>query len=198
MPLSNAHRRLRISFFHLCTFLYKERYFYETVFLHRSISLQASPERSCGVSSSGEMLHTDMQAFSASRPTNERLFGWWFRIAAPPDVPADAPLQKRESVRIGKLTSLALLIEFIYITIVVGVGLTNNRALLPILIGNYVAIIAGVILNHMGRTRLAAVVAFLTLEAGMILNIMNVSAAGGFSTFNLSLLDILEIGRAHV
>jgi hypothetical protein len=132
-----------------------------------------------------------MQIFSASPSTNERLFRWWYRIAAPPDVPADAPLQKRESIRIGKLTSLAFLIEYIYITIVVGVGLTSNHALLNLLIANYTSITLGVILNRLGRTRLAAIISFLTLEVGMILNIMNVSAATGLSSFNLSLLDIL-------
>jgi len=132
-----------------------------------------------------------MQAASMSQTTNDRLFGWWYRIAAPPEVPDDAPLHKREAVRIGKLTSLAFLIEYVYITIVVGVGLSSNRALLPILIANYVMMTIGVILNRMQKVRLAGIFAFLTLEVGMILNIMQVSAAGGLSSFNLSLLDIL-------
>ena len=132
-----------------------------------------------------------MQTFSASQSTNDRLFSWWYRIAAPPNVPADAPLKKRESVRIGKLTSLVLLIEYIYITIVVGTGLTNNPALLNILIANYVCITIGVIFNRLGRTRISAAFAFLTIELGMIVNLLNVSAAGGLSSFNLPLLDIL-------
>ena len=137
------------------------------------------------------LINKNMQTFLASRSTNDRLFSWWYRIAAPPDVPADAPLKKRESVRIGKLTSLVLLIEYIYITIVVGTGLTNNRALLTLLIANYACTTIGVVLNRLGRTRLSATFAFLTVEIGMILNILNVSAAGGFSSFNLPLLDIL-------
>lgn len=131
--------------------------------------------------------------FTLKKPQSptDRVLGWWYRIAAPPDVPEDAPLRDREIVRVGKLNSAALLIMFIYITIVVGVGLTSNPKLLPILIGNYIAIFVAILLNRWRKATLAAWITFLTLEFGMILNIMNLSSTGGLSSFNLSLFDIL-------
>jgi hypothetical protein len=132
-----------------------------------------------------------MQINSTQQPIIDRLLWWWHIIAAPPEVPDDASLPAREIVRHGKLTSATLLIEFIYITIVIGVGFTSNHALLPILIANYVAITVAVVCNRYQKTHLAAVIAFFTLEASMILNIVNLSLAKGLSSFNLSLLDIL-------
>jgi len=133
-----------------------------------------------------------MQNISMQQSILDNLLGWWYRIAAPPNVPNDAPLHERESVRIGKLTSATLLFELIYITIVIGVGLTSNLALLPILISNYAGIIVAVLFNRYRLTRqLASILAFLVLEVGMIVNIILVAQRGGASSFNLPLFDIL-------
>jgi hypothetical protein len=132
-----------------------------------------------------------MQISLKQQNMTDRLLGWWYRIAAPPDVPEDAPLREREIVRRGKLTSATLLIEYIFITIVIGVAFTNNPGLLPLLIANYTMITVGVICNRYRRTELAAIVAFFTLEISMIWNIVSLSLAKGLSSFNLSLLDIL-------
>ena len=132
-----------------------------------------------------------MQINSSQQSIVDRLLAWWYPIAAPPEVPDDAPLREREIVRKGKLNSATLLIEFIYITIVIGVGFTNNKALLPILIINYAAILAGVLCNRFRRTRTAACIAFFTLEISMIWNIVNLSLAKGMSSFNMPLFDIL-------
>ena len=131
------------------------------------------------------------KSHSTQQPKIDSMLGWWYRIAAPPDVPDDAPLREREIVRKGKLTSATLLIEFIYITSVMGVGFTNNRALLPVLIVNYVMIAMGVVFNRYRRTWLAATVAFLTLEVGMIFNIVSLALTSGASSFNQPLFDIL-------
>jgi hypothetical protein len=132
-----------------------------------------------------------MQTVLAQKPLDERLLGWWYRIAAPPNVSPDAPLRDRERVRVGKLTSATFLIEFIFITMVVGTGLSSNHTLLYILIGNYIMLTLGTILNRRGYTFLAGMAAFLTIEGGMILNIINASHAGGLSPFSLPLFDTM-------
>ena len=121
----------------------------------------------------------------------DHLLGWWYRIAAPPEVAADAPIPEREAVRIGKLTSAILLFELIYITIVIGVAFTSNPSLLPVLVANYLMILLGVICNRSRRTWLAAIVSFSTLEIGMLFNIVNLAMAGHFDSSNLSLFDAL-------
>lgn len=132
-----------------------------------------------------------MQISSKQLSNSNHLLGWWYRIAAPPEVPADAPLHEREAVRIGKLTSATLLSEFIYITIVIGVGLTNNPHLLPVLIANYVMLLIATVCNRLRRTWLAAIMAFSTIEIGMFFNIISLAMVGQLGSSNLPLFDIL-------
>jgi hypothetical protein len=134
-----------------------------------------------------------MQVNSTQRSNLDHLLGWWYRLTAPPEVAADAPLREREAVRIGKLTSATLLFEIIYITIVIGVAFTNNPRLLPVLIANYVMAGIGIICNRFYRTSLAAVVAFSTIEIGMFYNIISLAMAGLLGSSNLPLFDILVI-----
>ena len=55
-----------------------------------------------------------MKAFTTQEvPLEDRLFGWWYRIAAPPEVPDEAPLRLRMQVRSGKLMSVVFLAEII-------------------------------------------------------------------------------------
>jgi hypothetical protein len=134
-----------------------------------------------------------MQVTSTQRSNLDRLLGWWYRLTAPPEIPASAPLREREAVRIGKLTSATLLFEVIYITIVIGVSFTNNPHLLPVLIANYAMTGIGIVCNRFYRTSLAAMVAFSTLEIGMFYNIISLAMAGLLGSSNLPLFDILVI-----
>lgn len=132
-----------------------------------------------------------MQASSTQVSNLDHLLGWWYRMAAPSAAPADAPLREREAVRIGKLTAATLLFEFLYITIVIGVAFTNNPHLLPVLVTNYVMILIGVVCNRFRLVRLAAIVAFSTLEGGMLYNIYSLAMVGQLNSSNLPLFDIL-------
>jgi hypothetical protein len=134
-----------------------------------------------------------MSTASIQQNVSDRLFGWWYALTASPVVSDDAPLRERENVRISKLTSATLLFEIVYITIVIGVAFTNNPHLLPVLIINYLCILIGIVCNRLRYARLAAILAFSTLEIGMFYNIFNLSMAGALNSYNLPLFDILVI-----
>ena len=110
---------------------------------------------------------------------------WWYNIAAPRDVADDAPLRARERVRIGKLTSLALLIEIIEMGIA-GYSTTEDpNKLLPIVYSGIVlSLLIAMIFNRSGKIRIAGVLVVIMIEIGMLLTIVGVPH-GQFSSFNL-------------
>src|SRR5947209_13120532 len=82
------------------------------------------------------------------------LIGWWYSIAAPKAPPnaETLPLREREFLRRGKLTSIALLIEFIEMLIAIGAGIQDpNKALLPILFSIITVLIIATALNRFRR-----------------------------------------------
>jgi hypothetical protein len=137
---------------------------------------------------------TIVRSVPAKKNASDRLFGWWYRLAAPPDMPEDASLRERESVRRGKLASVIILFEFFYHFATVGVGVTSDLGLLPILIISMVVLTVAAIFNRYGKTSIAGALSVLVLEVGMFLNFtMLALAGGGLSSFDLPLYDILVI-----
>lgn len=135
-----------------------------------------------------------MQSMITQKDVSDRLFGWWYRLAAPPDISEDAPLRERESIRRGKLASVIILFEVVYHCATIGVGVTSNAGLLPTLIISLLALTTAAIFNRYGKTSVAGALAVLVLEIGMAANLTRLSlAGGGLSSFDLPLYDVLVI-----
>jgi len=128
------------------------------------------------------------------KDVSDRLFGWWYRLAAPPDISEDAPLYERTRVRRGKLASIIILFEIFYHFATIGVGVTSNPALLPILMIALIVLAVAAIFNRNGKTSVAGTLSVLILEVGMFASFTRLAlAGGGLSSFDLPLYDILII-----
>lgn len=95
---------------------------------------------------------------------------WWYFLAAPaaPAGVEELPLQVREFLRRGKLTSIALLIELIELIIQVVASSrdgTNSQFAILISIG---FIIIAIMLNRAGKLLLASLLIMVVLEVGMV------------------------------
>jgi hypothetical protein len=55
-----------------------------------------------------------MQLHMTQESIIDRLFGWWYAIAAPQEKSKDAPLHERTFIRRSRFISLILLIEIVY------------------------------------------------------------------------------------
>lgn len=100
-----------------------------------------------------------------SQSATNRLFRGWFAIAAPPAAAADAPRKERELTRKGRFISLVVLI-IIVLNIPVyfmGDGLILNTPLSVCIL----LLCIGLVLNRMGKTRLAGILTVATLELNM-------------------------------
>ncbi len=117
---------------------------------------------------------------------------WWYAIAAPPAVAADAPRRERELVRKGRFISLVVLI--IIVTSIPLYFLQAGPTLYVPLSICFVLLCFGLLLNRMGKTRLAGVLTVITLEASMCSYLlMSGLLTPGFSTLSLvSFYTLLE------
>ena len=101
-----------------------------------------------------------MQSTSLQTNTIDRLFGWWYAIAAPPFVAEDASLQQREKARRARFMSLILLVEIIYTTISLNGGFIAD-IVISITILSFVV---GIFLNRMGKTSAAGILVLVVTE----------------------------------
>src|SRR5262245_34468572 len=118
------------------------------------------------------------------------LNGWYF-LAAPPRVAEDAPLRERERVRLGQLTSNALLIDFIEILIGFGVAFTSQPGILLPLFGDLVLLIICTVLNRCGKTRISGILIITSIELTMWGDILGRVAQHKLGSFELPLFDFL-------
>jgi hypothetical protein len=125
-----------------------------------------------------------MQTSSAQQTTVDRLFGWWYAIAAP------SASSENISVRKGKFISLVLLIEIIS-SLMDYLEQTTMQLLIPLTISVFVLFI-GVFLNRIGKTFIAGILVVVTIEIGMSSYILSSGLIGpGLSPFSLPAFDIL-------
>ena len=117
----------------------------------------------------------------------DRLFGWWYRIAAPPEVPDEAPLRERMRARSGRLTSVVFLIQLIFFVL----GLVLSVLYAPFTVLTQMVVIVmlliGVFLNRIGKTVIAGIFVITVLVVGLAINFL--VTPGGLSAFLLSFFD---------
>ena len=121
----------------------------------------------------------------------DRLFGWWYRIAAPPEVPDEAPLSERMRVRSGKLTSVIFLIQILFYLATLIVTLQDARFAAPAVAISLGLILIGVFLNRKGKTTFAGILVLVALEVGLVVSIL--VDPNGFSPFTLGIFDFFVV-----
>src|SRR6266700_4654534 len=120
---------------------------------------------------------------SSSRQTVlDRIFGWWYAIAAP-----SASLSASGSVLIrkGKFISLVFLLEFL-INIPSFFVSSDPLLIIPLTISMFMLCV-GVILNRMGKTGIAGILVVTVIEGGMCSWIVSF----GFRNGGLSPMELL-------
>jgi hypothetical protein len=117
----------------------------------------------------------------------DRLFGWWYRIAAPPGVPDEAPLQERIRARSGRLTSVVFLIQLIFFMLSLIVALLYAPFTVPADVVIMVMLLIGVFLNRIGKTVIAGIFVITVLVLGLVADFL--VTPGGLNTFLLSFFD---------
>jgi len=133
-----------------------------------------------------------MQAITQQiRPFDDRLLGWWYRIAAPPEVSDEAPLRDRMRVRSGRLTSVIFLVEIIFSIVGLIGSVLNTPYGIPLVLVTLITLIIGTILNRRGKTILAGVIVIVILTAGLALGIL--FTPGGLTASLLPIFDFFAI-----
>ncbi len=123
----------------------------------------------------------------------DRLFGWWYRIAAPPEVSDSAPLRDRMRVRSGRLTSVIFLMAILNVLFFLIVALLNAPFAAPTLIILLAALMMGVFLNRMGKTTIAGIIVIVSQELALFMAFFMVP--GGLSPYVLSIFDFFIISE---
>lgn len=115
---------------------------------------------------------------STPPPISDRLFGWWYALAAP------SAASDTIFVRRGKLISLVLLIEMMSI-LPWSFASSSPFWLLPLTI-SMVILVIGVFLNRRGKTLAAGILVVATLEMSLSFSIVSVGVLGpGLSPITL-------------
>jgi hypothetical protein len=117
-----------------------------------------------------------------------RLARRWYAIAAPPEVPKDAPFKDREVVRRGQRASWILLV-IILLVIAPIPGAINKPSVFVILLVVLALNLLALFLNRMKRPVIAAFLVIFTIEMGIVGAVS--SMPGGMSPTDVALLDTL-------
>jgi hypothetical protein len=115
------------------------------------------------------------------------LRGWLF-ISAPPEVPPDAPLAKREAVRRGRVASIVLFFVILLVILPLPSAIGNPFLLTTLLLVIVLDSIA-LLVNRSGRTTTAGIMVVIGIEIGLMTSILTIP--GGIAPSNLPLFDLL-------
>lgn len=129
----------------------------------------------------------------ASKFAAPGLLGRWYRMFAPtPPVGRLVTLREREQIRRGRLASILLAVQLVFIelpVIPVVANAPNGHIVLPWLCGCILALLTAFIFNRRGNLAIAGILMVASIEVTMIVKILTVP--GGISVFYLPQFDIL-------
>lgn len=131
-----------------------------------------------------------MQTSLASYSSVDRMFSWWYAIAAPSAPVENVSQYTRALVRKGRFTSLILLLEFL-INIPSFFVSSDPKLIIPLTISMFMLGV-GVVLNRLGKTLTAGILVIVVMECGMCFWLASFGfSGGGLSPMELPLVDIL-------
>jgi hypothetical protein len=120
----------------------------------------------------------------------DRMFSWWYAIAAPSAPVGKVSQSTRALVRKGRFTSLILLLEFL-INIPSYFVSSDLKLIIPLSISMFMLCV-GVVLNRLGKTLTAGVLVIVVMESGMCFWLASFGfSGGGLSPMELPLINIL-------
>lgn len=125
-----------------------------------------------------------MQTSLAPYNNVDRMFGWWYAIAAPSAPVGRVSRHTRALVRKGRFTSLILLLEFL-ISIPSFFVSSDPKLIIPLAISMFMLCV-GIVLNRLGQTLTAGILVIVVMECGMCFWL----ASFGFSESGLSPMDL--------
>lgn len=126
--------------------------------------------------------------FPSSRYNKRKsLLSYWYQLTALPAVGQDASFKQQEAVRRSQLASIILLIAVLLVTPGFSAAAQNPTLAATLVLVILVDLFA-FILNRMGYTTAAGVMAVCAMEAGLIASIVFVAS---FDSSNLAMLDLL-------
>jgi hypothetical protein len=135
-----------------------------------------------------------MQTFSTQNTTLDRLFGWWYAIAAPSAVSDAASLREKNFMRRARFTSVILLMEIIYSLFSFAVSGDFAARAKSIIAVSIVSFVVAAILNRSGKTVASGMLSFAVVEISICLNIVNSGfASGGFAEKGLTIIPTLIV-----
>lgn len=152
-------------------------------------------ERRCGSSFIEKRYHNHSMQPTVTQEISltDRLFGWWYRIAAPPEVSEEAPLHERTRVRSGRLTSVIYLIQIIFFLTSFTFSLFYAPFTAPASGISLGLLLIGIFLNRIGKTVVAGIFIITVLVVGLTLDFL--VTPGGLSPFLLSLFDFFVVSE---
>ncbi len=113
---------------------------------------------------------------------------WWYFLTAPPEAPANAPLDQREASRRGHLASVVLF--FVLLLVLPAIPSAIGNPVLSVTLTLVIIMdIMALILNRNGKTNLAGILVVISIEIGLATSILSVS--GGVGASNLPMLDLM-------
>jgi hypothetical protein len=149
-------------------------------------SVQESPVRNAAPSDMTSVLQADDFATSG-------ILGRWYHTFAPkPPIGRLVNLREREKIRRGRLASIILAVQLVFIelpVIPVVANAPNGHIVLPWLFGCILALLTAFVFNRRGNLTIAGILMVASIEVTMIVKILTVP--GGISVFYLPQFDIL-------
>ncbi len=122
-----------------------------------------------------------------------RALAWWYRLTTPaPPHGRLATLREREQIRRGRLASIILAVQLLFIelpVIPVVLHAPNHAIVLPWLLGCIAALLAAFVFNRHGHLTVAGLLMVASIEVTVGIKILTVP--GGISVFYLPQFDIL-------
>jgi hypothetical protein len=124
-----------------------------------------------------------------SLPWWQQLRGWWYTIAAPPEVSTDASLKQRELVRRGRVASVILLVIIALVVLPIPTAFGNPILLFTLVFVLALDLFALFGLNRTGHVTIAGVLVVIGIELGLGTSVL--TFPGGLGPSNLPLFDLM-------
>ncbi|MBV9708187.1 MAG: hypothetical protein JO125_12350 [Chloroflexi bacterium] len=116
-------------------------------------------------------------------------FEWWYRLTAPAQPPATAPLRQREAARRGRLASTTLIFMSLITAMALPIAfVAHSIPLLTVLLVTLLVNALALALNRLGRLLWAGILFLTVLEASFALTMV---PPGGLQISNLPVFDLL-------
>lgn len=158
--------------------------------MHSSASASASPDASTAPVPPERDAWIDRVLGEHLFRQQRGFFPWWYRLTAPPDVPAGASFARRDRARRGRLASALMLFLLLVLLLASAIGFFgSNHTILIVTTTMLGAILLSIPLNRHGQVEIVGLLMALGLTGGMYTSML--AAPGGLSPADKDILYLL-------